>query len=60
VSAENLRLYLYDLIFRSSAVQGSSMVVPVCSKIHWYIKMNLPEAVHLCELRTEYKKSSYE
>ena len=27
-------------------------LVPFAYKIRWYIKMNLREAVHLCELRT--------
>ena len=27
-------------------------VVPFAYKIRWYMKMNLREAVHMCELRT--------
>jgi len=27
-------------------------VVPFAFKIRWYMKMNLREAVHMCELRT--------
>ena len=42
---------LYERIDREfpSEVQ---YVVPFAYKIRWYMKMNLREAVHMCELRT--------
>jgi thymidylate synthase ThyX len=42
---------LYDKIYREFP-REAQYVVPFAYKIRWYIKMNLREAVHLCELRT--------
>jgi thymidylate synthase ThyX len=42
---------LYDNIFRELP-QEAQYVVPFAYKVRWYMKMNLREAVHLCELRT--------
>ena len=42
---------LYEAIHRELPCQAQ-YVVPFAYKIRWYMKMNLREAVHLCELRT--------
>jgi thymidylate synthase ThyX len=42
---------LYEEIYRDLPGEAQ-YVVPFAYKIHWYMKMNLREAVHLCELRT--------
>jgi thymidylate synthase ThyX len=42
---------LYEKIYRDFP-REAQYVVPFAYKIRWYIKMNLREAVHLCELRT--------
>jgi len=42
---------LYEKIYRALPTEGQ-YVVPFGFKIRWYMKMNLREAVHLCELRT--------
>ena len=42
---------LYENIFRDLPIEAQ-YVVPFAYKIRWYIKMNLREAVHMCELRT--------
>jgi thymidylate synthase ThyX len=42
---------LYEKIYREFPGEAQ-YVVPFAYKIRWYIKMNLREAVHLCELRT--------
>ncbi len=42
---------LYDSIHRDLSGEAQ-YVVPFAYKIRWYMKMNLREAVHLCELRT--------
>jgi thymidylate synthase ThyX len=42
---------LYEKIYRDLAGEAQ-YVVPFAYKIRWYMKMNLREAVHLCELRT--------
>jgi thymidylate synthase ThyX len=42
---------LYERIFRDLPIEAQ-YVVPFAYKIRWYIKMNLREAVHMCELRT--------
>ena len=42
---------LYEQIYRDLPAE-SQYVVPFAYKIRWYMKMNLREAVHMCELRT--------
>ncbi len=42
---------LYEKIYRDFP-REAQYVVPFAYKIRWYIKMNLREAVHLCEGRT--------
>jgi thymidylate synthase ThyX len=42
---------LYERIYRELPCEAQ-YVVPFAYKIRWYVKMNLREAVHLCELRT--------
>ena len=42
---------LYERICRDLACEAQ-YVVPFAYKIRWYMKMNLREAVHMCELRT--------
>jgi thymidylate synthase ThyX len=42
---------LYEKVYRDLPLEAQ-YVVPFAYKIRWYIKMNLREAVHLCELRT--------
>jgi thymidylate synthase ThyX len=42
---------LYEAIHRELPCEAQ-YVVPFAYKIRWYMKMNLREAVHLCELRT--------
>ncbi len=42
---------LYEKVYRDLP-REAQYVVPFAYKIRWYIKMNLREAVHLCELRT--------
>jgi thymidylate synthase ThyX len=42
---------LYEQIYRDLPCQAQ-YVVPFAFKIRWYMKMNLREAVHMCELRT--------
>ncbi len=42
---------LYEMIYRELPCEAQ-YVVPFAYKIRWYMKMNLREAVHLCELRT--------
>ena len=42
---------LYEKVYRDFPSEAQ-YVVPFAYKIRWYIKMNLREAVHLCELRT--------
>jgi thymidylate synthase ThyX len=42
---------LYEKVYRDFP-REAQYVVPFAYKIRWYIKMNLREAVHLCELRT--------
>ncbi len=42
---------LYEDIYRDLPGEAQ-YVVPFAYKIRWYMKMNLREAVHLCELRT--------
>ena len=42
---------LYEQIYRDLPGEAQ-YVVPFAYKIRWYMKMNLREAVHLCELRT--------
>jgi thymidylate synthase ThyX len=42
---------LYEKVYRDFPCEAQ-YVVPFAYKIRWYIKMNLREAVHLCELRT--------
>ena len=42
---------LYEQIYRDMPCEAQ-YVVPFAYKIRWYMKMNLREAVHLCELRT--------
>ncbi len=42
---------LYEQIYREFPCEAQ-YVVPFAYKIRWYMKMNLREAVHLCELRT--------
>ena len=42
---------LYEQIYRDLPCEVQ-YVVPFAYKIRWYMKMNLREAVHLCELRT--------
>jgi thymidylate synthase ThyX len=47
----NAAAKLYEDIYRD--LPGKAQyVVPFAYKIRWYMKMNLREAVHLCELRT--------
>jgi thymidylate synthase ThyX len=42
---------LYEDIYRDLPGEAQ-YIVPFAFKIRWYMKMNLREAVHLCELRT--------
>src|SRR5713226_7827837 len=42
---------LYEQIYRDLPAEAQ-YVVPFAYKIRWYMKMNLREAVHMCELRT--------
>ena len=42
---------IYEAIHRELPCEAQ-YVVPFAYKIRWYMKMNLREAVHLCELRT--------
>jgi thymidylate synthase ThyX len=42
---------LYEQIYRDLPCEAQ-YVVPFAYKIHWYMKMNLREALHMCELRT--------
>jgi thymidylate synthase ThyX len=42
---------LYEAIHRDLPCEAQ-YVVPFAYKIRWYMKMNLREAVHVCELRT--------
>jgi thymidylate synthase ThyX len=42
---------LYDKIYQESPGEAQ-YVVPFAYRTRWYMKMNLREAVHLCELRT--------
>jgi len=42
---------LYEAIHREFPCEAQ-YVVPFAYKIRWYMKMNLREAVHVCELRT--------
>jgi thymidylate synthase ThyX len=42
---------LYDQIYQDLPSEAQ-YVVPFAYKIRWYMKMNLREAVHMCELRT--------
>jgi thymidylate synthase ThyX len=42
---------LYDKIYRAFP-EEAQYVVPFAYRTRWYMKMNLREAVHLCELRT--------
>jgi thymidylate synthase ThyX len=42
---------LYEQIFEDLPCEAQ-YVVPFAYKIRWYIKMNLREALHMCELRT--------
>ncbi|HEV8721747.1 MAG TPA: FAD-dependent thymidylate synthase [Candidatus Binatia bacterium] len=42
---------LYEQIYRDLPSEAQ-YVVPFAYKIRWYMKMNLREAVHMCELRT--------
>ncbi len=42
---------LYEKVYRDFPHEAQ-YVVPFAYKIRWYVKMNLREAVHLCELRT--------
>ena len=47
----NLAADLYEQIFQDLPSEAQ-YVVPFAYKIRWYMKMNLREAVHMCELRT--------
>jgi thymidylate synthase ThyX len=42
---------LYEQIYRDLPCEAQ-YVVPFAYKIRWYMKMNLREALHMCELRT--------
>jgi thymidylate synthase ThyX len=42
---------LYEEVFRDLPSEAQ-YAVPFAYKIRWYMKMNLREAVHMCELRT--------
>jgi thymidylate synthase ThyX len=42
---------LYEAIYRDLPSEAQ-YVVPFAYKIRWYMKMNLREALHVCELRT--------
>jgi thymidylate synthase ThyX len=42
---------LYEQIFEDLPAE-SQYVVPFAYRIRWYMKMNLREALHMCELRT--------
>jgi len=42
---------LYERIYRDLPAEAQ-YVVPFGYKIRWYLKMNLREALHMCELRT--------
>ena len=47
----NAAAELYEQIYRDLPCEAQ-YVVPFAFKIRWYMKMNLREALHLCELRT--------
>ena len=47
----NAAAKLYEEIYRDLPSEAQ-YVVPFAFKIRWYMKMNLREALHLCELRT--------
>jgi thymidylate synthase ThyX len=47
----NVAAKLYEEIYRDLPGEAQ-YVVPFAYRIRWYMKMNLREAVHLCELRT--------
>lgn len=47
----NAAAELYEGIYRDLPSEAQ-YVVPFAYKIRWYMKMNLREAVHMCELRT--------
>jgi thymidylate synthase ThyX len=47
----NAAAELYEEIYRDLPNEAQ-YVVPFAFKIRWYMKMNLREALHLCELRT--------
>jgi thymidylate synthase ThyX len=47
----NAAAKLYEDIYRDLPGEAQ-YVVPFAYRIRWYMKMNLREAVHLCELRT--------
>jgi thymidylate synthase ThyX len=47
----NAAAALYEKIYHDLPGEAQ-YVVPFAYKIRWYMKMNLREAVHLCELRT--------
>jgi thymidylate synthase ThyX len=47
----NAAAKLYEEIYRDLPGEAQ-YVVPFAYRIRWYMKMNLREAVHLCELRT--------
>jgi thymidylate synthase ThyX len=42
---------LYEQIY-ADLPSEAQYVVPFAYKIRWYMKMNLREALHMCELRT--------
>jgi thymidylate synthase ThyX len=42
---------IYEKIYRDLPSEAQ-YVVPFAYKVRWYMKMNLREAVHMCELRT--------
>ena len=50
-TAWNAAADLYEQIYRDLPWEAQ-YVVPFAYKIRWYMKMNLREAVHMCELRT--------
>src|SRR5262245_55458460 len=43
--------HLYEQLYRDLPSEAQ-YVVPFAYKIRWYVKMNLREALHMCELRT--------
>ncbi|HEY6999959.1 MAG TPA: FAD-dependent thymidylate synthase [Candidatus Binatia bacterium] len=47
----NAAAKLYEDVYRDMPGEAQ-YVVPFAYRIRWYMKMNLREAVHLCELRT--------